>query len=118
MIHHVQVCCPPGTRDVVRAFYTGVVGFAEMPQPPAIAARGGCWFAGDGIELHVGVDPDFRAARRAHPGLMVADADALAERLRAAGYPVEWAAADEVPGPRRFHTSDPHGNRLEFLAGT
>jgi hypothetical protein len=39
--------------------------------------------------------------------------DALAGRLTAAGYPVTWG--DELPGMRRFHSEDPHGNRLEFL---
>ena len=115
MIHHVQVCCPPETKDVLRAFYVGVVGFEELVQPPMVAPRGGCWFGGDGIELHVGVEADFRPNRKAHPGLMVSDLDGLADRLAAAGYPVEWAPEDEVPGLRRFHTADPHGNRLEFL---
>jgi hypothetical protein len=36
-------------------------------------------------------------------------------RLREAGYPAV-DADDELPGLRRFHTEDVHGNRLEFLA--
>jgi hypothetical protein len=115
VIHHVQVCCPPDTKDVLRAFYVDVVGFTELVQPPMVAPRGGCWFGGDDIELHVGVEADFRPNRKAHPGLMVADLDGLADRLATAGYAVDWAPADEVPGLRRFHTNDPHGNRLEFL---
>ncbi len=86
------------------------------PKPPKLAARGGCWFTGAGIELHLGVEEDFRPARKAHPGLLWPDVDALAARLVAAGYPVMWADPDEIPGIRRFHTADPHGNRLEFLA--
>jgi catechol 2,3-dioxygenase-like lactoylglutathione lyase family enzyme len=114
MIHHVQLSCPAGTEPALRAFYTGVLDFEEIPKPPALAARGGCWFRGHGIELHLGVEQDFRPARKAHPGFLVADLDALAQRLRAAGAPV--AFDDGIPGVRRFHSADPNGNRLEFLA--
>jgi catechol 2,3-dioxygenase-like lactoylglutathione lyase family enzyme len=118
MIHHVQIACPPGSEETLRAFYAGVLGLDELPKPPALAARGGCWFRGYGIELHLGVEADFRPARKAHPGLLWPDLDALAQRLTGAGHPVHWADAGEVPGMRRFHTEDPHGNRLEFLATT
>lgn len=113
MIHHVQLACPPGTEDALRRFYRGVLGLAEVAKPPALAARGGCWFRGDGIELHLGVEQDFRPARKAHPGLLVPDLDSVADRLRAAGYPVSFD--DDFPGMRRFYSEDPHGNRLEFL---
>ncbi len=116
MIHHVQLACPPGSEEASRAFYVGVLGLSEKPKPPLLAQRGGCWFTGHGIELHLGVDPDFRPARKAHPGLLWPDLDGLAARLQAAGYPVRWADPAEVPGLRRFHTEDVHGNRLEFLA--
>jgi catechol 2,3-dioxygenase-like lactoylglutathione lyase family enzyme len=115
MIHHVQVACPRDTEAALRAFYVGILGLTEKPKPPALAPRGGCWFTGSGIEIHLGVEDDFRAAHKAHPGLLWPDLDALAGRLVAAGYPVTWGN-DEVPGMRRFHTEDPHGNRLEFLA--
>jgi catechol 2,3-dioxygenase-like lactoylglutathione lyase family enzyme len=78
-----------------------------------LARRGGCWFRGSGIELHLGVEPDFRPARKAHPGLLVGSLDEWAGRLAAGGYPVEFD--DDFPGMRRFYSEDPHGNRLEFL---
>jgi catechol 2,3-dioxygenase-like lactoylglutathione lyase family enzyme len=116
VIHHVQIACPTGSEEVLRGYYVDVLGLAEVPKPPALAARGGCWFSGYGIELHLGVEADFRPARKAHPGRLWPDLDALATRLADAGYPVRWAAEGELPGMRRFHTDDPHGNRLEFLA--
>lgn len=112
-VHHVQLACPPGTEDASRAFYGGVLGFEEVPKPPVLAARGGCWFRRDGVELHLGVEDDFRPARKAHPGFVVRDLDAWADRLLAAGYPAD--RDDDFPGMRRFYSSDPHGNRLEFL---
>jgi catechol 2,3-dioxygenase-like lactoylglutathione lyase family enzyme len=99
MIHHVLLACPAEAESSSREFYTGVLGLAEIDKPPALAGRGGCWFRGYGIELHLGVEADFRPARKAHPAL--------------AGYPVSFD--DEFPGMRRFYSSDPHGNRLEFL---
>jgi catechol 2,3-dioxygenase-like lactoylglutathione lyase family enzyme len=114
MIHHVLIACPRGSEETLRAFYVGLLGLAEKPKPPALAARGGCWFQGNGIELHLGVEDDFRPARKAHPGLFWSDLDALAALLVAAGHDVDWSY-DELPGFRRFYTSDPHGNRLEFL---
>ncbi|WP_089253966.1 glyoxalase [Asanoa hainanensis] len=118
MIHHVQIACPRGTEDVLRSFYSGLLGLAEKPKPAALAGRGGCWFVGhDGIELHLGVEEPFVPARKAHPGLIWRDLDSLAARLTAVGHEVTWAN-DELPGFRRFHAFDPHGNRLEFLEPT
>jgi catechol 2,3-dioxygenase-like lactoylglutathione lyase family enzyme len=113
LIHHVQLACPPGSEPALREFYCGILGFEELRKPSSLAARGGCWFKGHGIELHLGVEQDFRPARKAHPGLLVAGLDAWADRLRNAGYPVSFD--DEFPGMRRFYSQDPNGNRLEFL---
>ncbi len=117
-IHHVQLACPAGSEEALRGFYVGVLGMTEKPKPPKLAVRGGCWFTGHDIELHLGVEQDFRPARKAHPGLAWRDLDDLAERLSVAGYPVIWADPDEIPGIRRFHSEDPHGNRIEFLTTT
>jgi catechol 2,3-dioxygenase-like lactoylglutathione lyase family enzyme len=113
VIHHVQLACPPGTEPTLRQFYNGVLGLDEIDKPSALAARGGCWFRGQGIELHLGVEQHFRPARKAHPGLLVRDLDDWARRLQSAGYPVTFD--DDFPGMRRFYSEDPHGNRLEFL---
>ena len=81
-LHHVQVACPAGSEDALRAFYGGVLGMTELAKPPALAARGGAWFRSGGAEIHCGVEADFRPARKAHPGLLTADLDALAARVR------------------------------------
>ncbi len=121
MIHHVQIACPPGAEARMRAFFTGVLGWTELAKPPLLAVRGGCWFLVPGVggpdgELHVGVEEPFQPARKAHPAFVV-DVDATADAVTAAGYEVRWADPAEIPGRRRFHTTDPVGNRLEFLAG-
>jgi predicted enzyme related to lactoylglutathione lyase len=111
-LHHVQVACPAGSEQALRGFYGQVVGLPEIPKPRALAARGGVWFRAGSHELHCGVEEAFRPAAKAHPALAVDDVDALAERLADAGYPVAWD--ENIAGVRRFHTSDPVGNRVEF----
>ena len=119
MFHHVQLACPSGSEEDLRAYYGGVLGMREKPKPALLAVRGGCWFVdGYGAELHLGVEQDFRPARKAHPCLVRPDLDALAERIEAAGYDIVWADPEETPGIRRFHTHDCLGNRLEFMAGS
>ncbi len=116
MLHHVQLACPAGHEASLREFYVSVLGMTEKPKPAPLAARGGCWFLDEyEAELHLGVEPDFRPARKAHPALLRPDLDALAARLEQHGYPVKWGN-DELPGFRRFYTEDCVGNRLEFVA--
>ena len=113
-LHHVQLAVPPGSESRLRAFYGGVLGMTEVPKPAGLADRGGCWFRSGAAELHLGVEEDFRPARKAHPALVVTDVEACAARLAAAGAPVRWDAG--LPGYRRFHTADPYGNRIELIA--
>lgn len=111
-IDHVQVAAPPGCEDAAQAFYGGLLELPEIAKPEALAARGGCWFRAGAQELHVGVEDPFSPARKAHPGLVASDLDALAERLRGAGFEVRFD--DAIPGAARFHVADPFGNRLEI----
>jgi catechol 2,3-dioxygenase-like lactoylglutathione lyase family enzyme len=113
-IDHVQVSCPPGGEEVARAFYRDTLGMTELEKPPILAARGGCWFRSGAAEVHIGVEPDFRPAKKAHPALAVDDLDALAKTLADKGYPVAWDN-ESIPGRQRFHTADGHGNRIEIV---
>jgi catechol 2,3-dioxygenase-like lactoylglutathione lyase family enzyme len=118
-LHHVQVAAPPGCEEEARAFYGETLGLPEVAKPPLLAVRGGCWFSLGAAELHVGVEEPFRPAAKAHPALAVAsvgELEALAASLEAAGIDVRWADDAEIPGQRRFHVSDPWGNRLELIA--
>ncbi|MBW4040739.1 MAG: glyoxalase [Acidobacteria bacterium] len=112
-LHHVQLAMPRGEESTARAFWAGVLGMTELTKPPVLAARGGCWFRGGGLEVHLGVEDPFAPARKAHPGVLVRDLPALAERLENTGLTVTWD--DGFPGHHRFYVSDPFGNRLEFL---
>jgi GNAT superfamily N-acetyltransferase/catechol 2,3-dioxygenase-like lactoylglutathione lyase family enzyme len=112
-LHHAQLAMPPDEEDTARGFFVGVLGMAEIAKPPVLAARGGAWFRAGGLELHLGVEEDFRPARKGHPGILVSDLDRLVERLRAAGQEVTWDG--DFPGFRRVYAHDPFGNRLEFL---
>jgi catechol 2,3-dioxygenase-like lactoylglutathione lyase family enzyme len=112
-IHHVQLAAPHGAEPSMREFYAEILGLTEVPKPPSLAGRGGVWFRGPGIEIHIGVEDGFRPARKAHPGILARDLGAMAQRLRAAGHQVR--PDDLLPGFRRFYVDDPAGNRLELL---
>ena len=110
----MQLAVPPGSEDVARRFYVGVLGMEEIPKPPTLAGRGGLRLRLASLELHLGVEAEFRAARKAHPAFEVDDLGALRRRLEGTGAAVQ---DDELlPGRSRFYTHDPFGNRLEFLA--
>jgi hypothetical protein len=110
---HVQVAIPSGAEPVARDYYGGLLGMVELPKPAALAARGGCWFTAGAAVLHLGVEADFRAARKAHPAFIVKDLDAVGRTVRLAGHETT-RSDDEIQGVLRFHTFDPFGNRLEF----
>jgi catechol 2,3-dioxygenase-like lactoylglutathione lyase family enzyme len=109
----VQLAIPAGGEDACRRFFGELLGMAELPKPPALAARGGCWFRGGGVELHLGVEDGFAPARKAHPGIQVHGLAVLRARLIEAGVPL--VDDDELPGYERIYAYDPFGNRLEFL---
>ena len=112
-IDHVQLAMPPGEEDRARAFYVDLLGLTETPKPPNLAVRGGCWFEGPGVTVHLGVEQDFRAARKAHVAFRVDAVRELAEAARQAGYEV----VDDEPleGFDRVYIYDGFGNRLEMM---
>jgi catechol 2,3-dioxygenase-like lactoylglutathione lyase family enzyme len=112
-INHVQLAMPRGLEEKGRRFYSDVLGLHEIPKPASLAARGGAWFELGGAQVHLGVDPDFHPAKKAHVAFDVDNLDALAARCRAAGH--EPRHDNQVPGMRRFFVDDPFGNRLELV---
>lgn len=112
-LHHVQIAIPPGGEDRAREFYGALLGMDEVAKPETLAGRGGVWFRSRSAELHLGVEADFRAAAKAHPGLVVTGLAALCARLRAAG--VEAEPDHLLPGHRRAYVRDPFDNRIELL---
>jgi catechol 2,3-dioxygenase-like lactoylglutathione lyase family enzyme len=111
-IEHVQLAMPKGEEPKARAFYQDVLGIPERAKPPELAKRGGAWFEDGALKIHLGVESDFRPARKAHPALLVDDLSDLIARLTAAGQPV---IEEPLAGYRRIYTEDPFGNRLELM---
>jgi catechol 2,3-dioxygenase-like lactoylglutathione lyase family enzyme len=108
-IDHVQLAMPSGHEGKAREFYSGVLGIPEVPKPVELAGRGGAWFESGTVKIHLGVDVDFRPAKKAHPGLLVDNLSALVRVLTDAGYPVR------LENPQRAYVDDPFGNRIELV---
>jgi len=112
-LDHIQLAMPAGEEASARRFYGEVLGLEEIPKPASLAGRGGAWFRGGSIELHLGVEDDFRPARKAHPAFRVRGLSGLIRRCVDAGHPVERAVP--VPGVERVYVHDPFGNRIELV---
>ncbi len=104
---------PAAKEDAARAFYVGLLGMLEVEKPVALIKRGGCWFSSGGVQIHLGVESDFRPAKKAHPALRCHDYDGILGRLRKAG--IEIVESLDIPGVKRCHISDPFGNRVELI---
>ncbi|MGN6721263.1 MAG: VOC family protein [Marmoricola sp.] len=114
-LHHVQVGASAGGEDDQRRFYAEGLGLAQVEKPEPLRGRGGCWFRGGVVEVHVGIEPDFRPAAKAHPAFVVDQLDRVLERLRELGFPIDLTEEHTFPGFRRAHVCDGAGNRVELL---
>jgi catechol 2,3-dioxygenase-like lactoylglutathione lyase family enzyme len=112
-IDHLQLAAPKGCEAAAREFYGSLLGLREIEKPAPLCGRGGCWFQCGDQQIHVGVEADFRPAKKAHPAFAVTDLAKLRESLIANA--VQTIDDNSLPGTRRFYAEDPWGNRLEFL---
>jgi catechol 2,3-dioxygenase-like lactoylglutathione lyase family enzyme len=111
-LDHVQLAMPEGGEEEARRFYGDLLGLAEVPKPENLAARGGCWFERGAVRIHLGVEKDFKPARKAHPALLVEGLAVLIIRLGAAG--VGIVSDEPLAGCERVYVTDPFGNRIEL----
>ena len=113
-VDHIQLSIPPESEMQARRFYVDLLGFAEVPKPAALAARGGLWLEQGTVKLHLGIEPDFHPLKKAHPALIVDDLAACLAPLLHAGCEVD-TSQPPLEGFRRAHLLDPFGNRIELL---
>jgi catechol 2,3-dioxygenase-like lactoylglutathione lyase family enzyme len=113
-IDHVQFAMPAGEEDKARSFYVKVLGFTEVPKPAELVKRGGVWFESESARLHLGVEEDFKPARKAHPAFIVEDLTGLITKAQIAGYETD-TAQPPLEGYKRAHVFDPFGNRIELM---
>ncbi len=98
---------------MARAFYIEVLGMVEVPKPPELAERGGCWFESGDVRIHLGSEStEFKPARKAHPALVCASFDELMARMQDEGVKIRF---DESTKRRRAFVDDAFGNRIELI---
>ncbi len=112
-LDHVQLAMPVGGEADARAFYREILGIPEVAKPPHLAVRGGCWFERGSLKVHLGVERDFRSARKAHPAFIVDDLRLLATTLEQAGFTI--TEDQPLEGFDRVYVDDPFGNRIELM---
>jgi catechol 2,3-dioxygenase-like lactoylglutathione lyase family enzyme len=112
-LNHVQLAMPPSREPEARAFYASLLGIPEVPRPPNLAKRGGCWFERASFKVHLGVEANFLSARKAHLAFIVDDLAVLSAALVRAGHPVRTDEPQE--GHLRVYVDDPFGNRIELI---
>lgn len=112
-INHVQLAMPSGEEDAARYFYAGLLDIPEIKKPLHLVKRGGCWFECGALKVHLGVEHDFRPARKAHPAFNVTCLAALLRRLSEAGF--EAVEDEPFDGYHRCYVADPFGNRIELV---
>ena len=113
-IDHVQLAMPAGEEEKARAFFINLLGFREIPKPAELAKRGGVWFEAGNVQLPLGVEADFRPARKAHPAFIVDDLDGLISKVQSAGFEAD-TSQPPLDGYKRSHVFDPFGNRIELM---
>ncbi|HKG54185.1 MAG TPA: VOC family protein [Anaerolineales bacterium] len=113
-IDHVQIAMPIGEEEKAREFYIKLLGFSEISKPPELAKRGGAWFQSENVQLHLGVEADFKPARKAHPAFRVDDLDLLITNVQNAGYETD-TSQPPLDGYKRAYVFDPFGNRIELM---
>jgi catechol 2,3-dioxygenase-like lactoylglutathione lyase family enzyme len=113
-VDHVQLAMPVGEEEKARAFFVNILGFTEIPKPAELVKRGGAWFQSENVRLHIGVEAEFRPARKAHPAFIVDDLESLIAKAQSAGYETD-TSQPPLDGYKRAHVFDPFGNRIEFM---
>ena len=112
-IDHIQFAMPAGEEEAARKFYSGLLGVPEVPKPSELARRDGVWFKNGRVKIHLGVEAEFRPARKAHAGFVVRGLEAMVHTLRDAG--IEVVEVEPRPEARHVYLNDPFGNRIELI---
>ena len=113
-IDHVQLAMPAGEEEKARVFFINLLGFREIPKPVELAKRGGTWLEAGTAKLHLGVEADFRPARKAHPAFVVDNLEGLIAKVQSAGFETD-TTQPPLDGYKRAHVFDPFGNRIELM---
>jgi len=110
-VDHVQLPIPVGGSAVARQFYEQALGLVER-RDPLLDRPGTLRFDLGGQRLDLSEGHYIGVAPQAHLALQVRELDALVERLRHDGHPVDVARLSDG----RAYTEDPFGNRIELVA--
>jgi len=105
------------TQDIAQAkrFYQDVLGLDLLMDHGWIQTFG----SGTAMSVQVSVASEGGSGTRVPDlSIEVDDVDDAFERMKAAGFPIEYGPANEPWGVRRFYVRDPFGKLVNVLAHT
>jgi catechol 2,3-dioxygenase-like lactoylglutathione lyase family enzyme len=108
-LDHILLSIPEGKTREARAFYSQVMGLAEIP---GAHPGGAIWFEIADIQLHLREEAGGSLSLR-HPAFEVTNLDAAKRELEQMGIAISYSSA--IDGRKRFFIRDPFGNRIELL---
>ncbi|WP_413376461.1 VOC family protein [Alkalihalobacillus sp. 1P02AB] len=112
-IDHVQLAAPKDCEGAARKFFVELLGMEEIEKPVELKKNGGIWVTAGNVQLHIGVESDFKPAKKAHPALCVSSLSALQKHLEL--HHIPFQNDDKIPGVARCFIYDPFGNRIELI---
>ena len=80
-IDHIQIAASEVCEFAAREFCGSLLGMKQIEQPPVLRARGGYWFECGSQRLHIGVERNFQATKKALPAFAVFHLDELRKTL-------------------------------------
>ena len=88
-------------------------GSTKRRNRPILRSAADAGLKRDDLKIHLGVEADFRPARKAHLALLVTGLSLLQEKLQTWGYTLK--EDEPLEGYHRIYVDDPFGNRIELM---
>ena len=64
-IDHILLAMPRGGEEAAREFYGRLLGLTEIEKPENLKRLGGVWFTLGDRQVHLGIEDEFRPAKKA-----------------------------------------------------
>jgi catechol 2,3-dioxygenase-like lactoylglutathione lyase family enzyme len=110
-MHHVNLGIPEDGLEAEADWLVNVLGYRHLDAGPDSPTAN--WFEGeDGRQIHLSIDPEHRAPKRAHVAVVFDDLSDVQHQLAQRG--VDFQMGPARNGLEVLNCADPAGNRWEL----